>query len=77
MAFLDAKLPDAEGLELAKTIRKMDASVSVVIVSGYFYRDDVNMQRALGDGDICGFIEKPFLHDEILETIERMRSEDR
>ena len=69
MAFLDAKLPDIEGLELAKQIYKADPSVRIVIVSGYFYKDDTEIQGALTNGLVSGFIAKPFDHDEILKAI--------
>jgi DNA-binding NtrC family response regulator len=67
--FLDAKLPDMEGLELARRIRKIDAQIPVVMVSGYFYRDDVAVQEALAGGLITGFIAKPFRRDEILQAM--------
>ncbi|MFZ2446996.1 MAG: response regulator [Syntrophobacteraceae bacterium] len=70
MAFLDAKLPDMEGLELARRIRLMDPDVRIVMISGYFYKDDVSVQRALDGGLISGFISKPFQNDEILGIIE-------
>ncbi|MBU1162334.1 MAG: response regulator [Proteobacteria bacterium] len=71
LAFLDAKLPDIEGLELARQIRKIDPGVCAVIVSGYFYKDDIDIQNALEEGVICSFISKPFDHDEILKAIEQ------
>ena len=70
LAFLDAKLPDIEGLELAQRIRSMDPSVRIVIVSGYFYKDDIDVRNALAEELICGFIAKPFNHDEILKAVE-------
>jgi len=72
MAFLDAKLPDMEGLELARQIRKIDSGVRAVIVSGYFYKDDINIQNALKEDVICSFISKPFDHDEILKVIDKV-----
>jgi len=72
MAFLDAKLPDMEGLELARQIRKIDSGVRAVIVSGYFYKDDINIQNALEENVICSFISKPFDHDEILKVIDNV-----
>jgi DNA-binding NtrC family response regulator len=72
MAFLDAKLPDMEGLELARQIRKIDSGVRAVIVSGYFYKDDINIQNALNEDVICSFISKPFDHDEILKVIDKV-----
>jgi YesN/AraC family two-component response regulator len=72
MAFLDAKLPDMEGLELARQIRKIDSGVRAVIVSGYFYKDDINIQNALEEDVIYSFIPKPFDHDEILKVIDKV-----
>jgi len=70
LAFLDAKLPDIEGLDLARQIRKRDPAVRIVMISGYFYRDDDAIQKAVAEGLINGFIGKPFDHDEILKAIE-------
>jgi len=69
LVFLDAKLPDMDGLELARRIREVDPSIRIVLVSGYFYKDDIAVQKALEEGLICGFVAKPFLHDEILRAI--------
>jgi DNA-binding NtrC family response regulator len=70
VALLDAKgLPDIDGLELAGKIRAADPDVPVVVVSGYFYRDDPAIQAALEQGLIHGFIEKPFSHGEVIETV--------
>jgi hypothetical protein len=41
------------------------------MVSGYFYRDDVEIQQALATGIISGFIAKPFRRDEILDALEK------
>ncbi len=69
LALLDAKLPDIDGLELARKIRVADPRTLVVVVSGYFYKDDPAIQAALEQGLIYGFIEKPFSHREIIETV--------
>ena len=70
LAFLDAKLPDVEGLDLARQIRKRDPAVRIMLISGYFYRDDDAVRKAVAEGLINGFIGKPFDHDEILKAIE-------
>ena len=70
LAFLDAKLPDMEGLDLAKQIRKLDPAIHIVMISGYFYQDDDVVQKATTERLIDGFIGKPFDHDEILKAIE-------
>jgi len=69
LALLDAKLPDIDGLELARNIRIAHPGILVLVVSGYFYKDDPAIQTALEEGVIQGFIEKPFSHEEIVETV--------
>lgn len=69
LVFLDAKLPDIEGLELARMIREMNRDLPIILVSGYFYKDDVVVQNALAEGLVSAFIAKPFLHDEIIKAI--------
>ncbi|MBI3626277.1 MAG: response regulator [Candidatus Rokubacteria bacterium] len=70
LAFVDAKLPDAEGLELARRMREADPGIRIVLVSGYFYGDDPEVLQATAAGVINGFVSKPFLHDEV-RTIAR------
>jgi len=69
-AFLDAKLPDMDGLELARGLRERAPDMRILMVSGYFYRDDVSIQEAIAQGLIVDFISKPFLQGEILRVLE-------
>jgi len=71
MTFLDAKLPDIDGLELARKLRKTNAHLPIVIVSGYFYPDDPTIEGVLQEGLIAAFVGKPFDHDEIVSVITR------
>ena len=66
---LDAKLPDMEGMELAKRIRAIAPTIPLTMVSGYFYRDDVAIREALQEGLISGFVAKPFDRRDILREI--------
>ena len=68
-AFLDAKLPDMDGLELARCIRERAPDMRILMVSGYFYRDDVSIQEAIAQGIIIDLISKPFLQEEILRVL--------
>jgi DNA-binding NtrC family response regulator len=70
LILLDAKLPDIEGLSLAGKIRDIMPSTKIIIISGYFYTDDSAIHEAMGKGLICGFIEKPFCHDEIIKIVD-------
>jgi len=69
LTILDAKLPDIEGLELATEIRKISPATRILIVSGYFYQDDAEIQQAIKGGLISGFIAKPFVHEDILNQV--------
>ena len=68
-AFLDAKLPDMDGLELARRLMEISPDLRIIMVSGYFYRDDYNVQIAISQKLIGGFISKPFHQDEILKPL--------
>lgn len=68
--FLDAKLPDMDGIELARRIREVDPAIIVVLISGYFRWDDDCIQEVRANGIISGFISKPFINSEILKALE-------
>ena len=72
LILLDAKLPDIEGLVLAKKIRAMDSTVPIVLISGYFSRDDEIVQDSLSSGLISEYISKPFQHTEILNAVKNL-----
>ncbi len=74
LAFLDVKLPDIDGLELARRIKSVDPDVGVIMISGFCYMDDPTIQKAIQEGLICNFVAKPFLHSDILRTIDLARS---
>jgi len=68
-AFLDVKLPDMDGLELARRILEIAPAIRIIMVSGYFFQDDVSIQDAVAQGLITNFISKPFRHGEILRVL--------
>jgi DNA-binding response OmpR family regulator len=70
LILLDAKLGDIDGVELARRIRsETDSSAPVILVSGYFYKDDSLVQDSLALGLISAFVTKPFRHEEIRNTV--------
>lgn len=70
LILLDAKLSDIDGIELASRIRLETAcTAAVILVSGYFYKDDGVVQHSLQAGLISAFVTKPFHHDDILSAI--------
>ena len=60
VVFVDAKLPDLDGLELAGLIRQHNPRVAIVLFSGYFYREDNAITEGLESGLFASFIAKPF-----------------
>ena len=69
LVFLDAKLPDIEGLELARRIDRCHPDSNIVMISGCHCQDDEDIEKALSSGLIRHFISKPFDNEEILQII--------
>lgn len=69
IALLDVKLTDMDGLDLARRMKAIDGSVNIVMMSGYYYTDDVDIREALDNGSIMAFISKPFVHEEVMEIL--------
>ena len=70
LLLLDAKLGDIDGLELARRIRSETRSIApVILVSGYFNKDDSLVQEGLARNLIAAFVTKPFRHAEILNAV--------
>lgn len=75
LILLDAKLSDFEGVDLARRIRAETSCIApVILVSGFFYKDDSLVQHSLRTGLISYFVTKPFRHDEILNAIHTVLS---
>lgn len=73
LAFVDAKLPDGDGLALVQRIREAAPGLRAILISGYFYREDAEITEALAAGIIDGFVSKPFQHDEIRTIVGEAR----
>lgn len=75
LILLDAKLADIEGVELARRIRtETSCAAPMILVSGYFYKDDSIVQDNLRTGFISAFVTKPVHHDELLKAIHAVLS---
>jgi len=72
LVFLDIKLPDIDGLELARQIKATYPSLPVITISGYYYSDDPAIQKGLEEKVFVGFISKPFEINEIRNLIHRV-----
>src|SRR3990172_9463232 len=66
LILVDAKLPDIDGVDLTGRIRAETSCLApLILVSGYFYKDDSVVQDTLRSGLVSAFVTKPFHHDEI------------
>jgi len=71
LILLDAKLGDIDGVELARQIRsETSCAAPVILVSGYFYKDDSLIMHSLATGLISAFITKPFRHADITNAVQ-------
>lgn len=70
IVFVDIKLPDIDGIELAKLIKKEAPLIHIIMVSGYYYEDDKDIQRGLHNGTYSTFIGKPFDIGEIRKAVQ-------
>jgi len=77
-AFVDAKLPDMDGLELAASICQRSPHTAVVLISGYYYQEDKTITERLQEDLFIGFISKPFDLKEVRlmahQAVERART---
>jgi DNA-binding NtrC family response regulator len=59
IAFVDAKLPDIDGLEVIRRIGELQPNSAVVLISGYYYAEDPEVREAQRQRQIIHFIAKP------------------
>jgi len=60
LAFVDAKLPDLDGLELIALLRQKTPNTRIVLISGFLNREDVYVVDGLHQGHFDEFMVKPF-----------------
>lgn len=60
LAFVDARLPDMNGIQLATELLGIRPRTRIVMISGYFFDDDVAVIDAIKEAKIHGFLAKPF-----------------
>lgn len=58
--FVDLRLPDIEGIQLAEVIRSSQPRARITAISGYYSEDDPQIAEAIRAMTISGFLAKPF-----------------
>lgn len=66
LLLLDVSLPDRNGLELLREIRRRDPQLSVVLITAY---GSIEMARAAFKGGALDYITKPWSNDELLAQV--------
>src|SRR5271165_1070056 len=66
LLLLDVSLPDRNGLELLREIRKRDPQLSVVLITAY---GSIEMARAAFKSGAMDYITKPWSNDELLAQV--------
>jgi len=66
LLLLDVSLPDRNGLELLKEVRRRDPHLSVVLITAY---GSIDMARAAFKSGAMDYITKPWSNDELLAQV--------
>src|SRR5262250_1398771 len=66
LLLLDVSLPDRNGLEMLKEIRRRDPELSVVLITAY---GSIDMARAAFKNGAMDYITKPWTNDELLAQV--------
>ncbi len=69
VAFVDARLPDVDGLRLSEELRRVQPELRIFIISGYFLPDDADILEAMRTERINGFLAKPFQIGSVLSAV--------
>ena len=69
LVLTDMGLPIMIGIEEFKKLKEIDPSVNVILASGYF---EPNVKSELLKAGAKGFLQKPYLPDEILRTLRKV-----
>lgn len=69
IAFVDARLPDMDGLRLINELRRLRPAMRIIMISGYYLEDDMRISDAVRACEIDGFLAKPFQIDAVVAAV--------
>jgi DNA-binding NtrC family response regulator len=65
----DLRMPNLNGLELLKKVKKLNPNVRTILISTYEVENDLVFQRYLREGIIDSFIEKPVTINQLCQRV--------
>ncbi|MBU0490195.1 MAG: response regulator [Bacteroidetes bacterium] len=71
---LDSKLPGMDGFKTSEIIKKKCPNTQIVIFTGYYDREDKEIQEGLKSGLLYDFLCKPFELDNVLRIVKKIVS---
>jgi len=69
---LDSKLPGIDGIEVSKITKEISPDTKIIIFSGYYDREDKEIQEGLKSGLFYDFLCKPFELDDVSRMVKKM-----
>jgi CheY-like chemotaxis protein len=66
---LDLSMPHMSGVEVAQSLRRLDPSVRIVLMTGYAEED---ARRRFAEMGVAGFLQKPFTLDDLTATMRQV-----
>lgn len=73
LILLDVKLPDVDGMEILKSVRKKGRVPVVIVMTGYSTMSNALQAMKLGAAD---YLAKPFTDDELVDAVEKLFAYD-
>jgi DNA-binding NtrC family response regulator len=70
LAFIDARLPDMDGLQLASKMAQQHTMTKIILISGYYSEEDLSIVDAIQAMRVHGFLAKPFQLEAIESVLE-------
>ena len=68
VVLLDLMMPDTDGIQILKELKKIDPNIMVIIITAYASVESAVTAMKIGAFD---YIQKPFKHDELLLIVDR------
>jgi CheY-like chemotaxis protein len=72
--FMDMIMPEMNGLDTYRAIRKIDPAVRIVLFTGFFKDAEETIFQGVREGMIDEFIRKPYFADEITRSARKFTS---